>query len=229
MTGRTIDYSITPVSFYKFVCINPEIKSCYVGSTINFTERKAQHKKCCNGENYKQYNQKIYQIIRANGGWSEWRMIEIEKRIVKDKREAERIEQEFIEQLQSDMNCNKSYCGFETKQEYRQGYYQEHKEKFALHNKEYYQEHRDEIALKHKEYLQKHKKEIALYKKEYQQEHREEISLKQKEYRQENKEKISLKKGELLYCECGCVITRDKLNRHKLSQKHKDLMETKQA
>ena len=167
MTGKAVDYSIKPVSFYKFVCNDPEIKSIYVGHTINFIERKAHHKKVCNGENYKGHHLKIYQIIRENKGFENWRMIEIEKRIVKDKREAEQIETEYMKQLQSDMNINKAHCGFETKQEYM---------------KERYQEHRDEVVFK-------------------------------------NKEKIT--------CECGCVIRNADLNRHKKTQKHKDLMETK--
>ena len=167
MSGKAVDYATTPVSFYKFVCIDPEIKSTYVGHTTNFIKRKADHKKVCNGEHYRKHNQKIYQMIRDHLGWDNWRMIEIEKRIVKNKREAERIEQEFIEQLHSDMNIYKAHCGFETKQEYM---------------KERYQEHRDEVVFK-------------------------------------NKEKIT--------CECGCVIRNADLNRHKKTQKHKDLMETK--
>ena len=42
-----IKYQITPIIFYKFVCKNPEIKSCYVGHTTNFNNRKNQHKYCC--------------------------------------------------------------------------------------------------------------------------------------------------------------------------------------
>ena len=182
MSGKAVDYATTPVSFYKFVCIDPEIKSTYVGHTTNFIKRKSKHKQVCNGENYKQHNQKIYQIIRENKGFENWRMIEIEKRIVKDKREAERIETEYMEQLQSDMNMMKAHCGFETKQEY------------------------DKI---------------------YQQEHQEEIALKKKEYRQEHRDEINLKKKEKFTCECGCLIRKIDLNRHKKTQKHKDLMETK--
>lgn len=151
MTGKAINYSITSVSFYKIVSNDFEIKSCYVGHTVQFTERKAQHKRCCNDENNKQYNQKIYQIIRATGGWNEWRMIEIEKRIVKDKREAERIETEFMEELQSDMNCKKAHHGYETKEEYYKVYRQENRNKLLLKKKEHYQENKEKISLKIKE------------------------------------------------------------------------------
>ena len=90
MTGKAIDYSTKEVSFYKIVCNDFDVKDCYVGHTINFTERKAHHKKVCNGENYKQHHYKIYETIRANGGIGNWNMIEIEKRIVSSQREAER-------------------------------------------------------------------------------------------------------------------------------------------
>ena len=212
MTGKAVDYSIKPVSFYKFVCNDPEIKSIYVGHTINFIERKAHHKKVCNGENYKGHHLKIYQIIRENKGFENWRMIEIEKRIVKDKREAEQIETEYMKQLQSDMNINKAHCGFETKQEYMKERYQEHRDEFSLKNKEYRQEHRDEISLK---------------KKEYYQEHQDEINLKAKDYHQEHRDEISLKRKEKITCECGSISRKGDLAQHKKSQKHKSLMETK--
>ena len=157
MTGKAVDYSTTEVSFYRFVCNDPEIKSSYVGHTINFIARKAHHKKCCNGEHYRQHNQKIYQMIRQHLGWSNWRMIEIEKRIVKDKREAERIEQEYMEQLQSDMNMIKSHRVFETEQEYNKKYREEHKEEIAIQRKAYRKEHKEEIAIRDKSYYQRKK------------------------------------------------------------------------
>jgi hypothetical protein len=39
-----INYETTQIIFYKFVCENPEIKSCYVGHTTNFQQRKRSHK-----------------------------------------------------------------------------------------------------------------------------------------------------------------------------------------
>ena len=46
----------------------------YIGSTANFKTRKYQHKESCNNTKSAQYNTKIYQIIRDNGGWDEWIM-----------------------------------------------------------------------------------------------------------------------------------------------------------
>lgn len=128
----TINYKTTPVSFYRFVCNDPEIKSSYVGHTTNFAERKYGHKNICHNSKNKKYNLKIYQIMRDNGGFENWRMIEIESRLVKDKREAERIEQEWIEKMEADMNSHKAFGG-ENVQEAKYIYNKEHKE----HKREY--------------------------------------------------------------------------------------------
>jgi len=64
----------------------------YVGHTTNFTKRKCQHKYICNSEKNRLYNLKLYQMIRVNGGFEMFRMIEIEKYPCADKREAEKRE-----------------------------------------------------------------------------------------------------------------------------------------
>lgn len=140
------NYETTEVSFYRFVCNDPEIKSSYVGHTVNFRERKKAHKTCCNNPNDKRYHLKIYQIIREHGGFDNWRMIEIESRLVKDKREAERIEQEWIEKLEADLNSHKAFGG-ETIEEYRNKYHQDHK----AHKREYDLKYRLENSEKLKE------------------------------------------------------------------------------
>ena len=53
---------------YKLVSNNPDIKDCYVGSSTNFKQRKADHKKNCNSEKSKKYNLNVYKFIRENGG-----------------------------------------------------------------------------------------------------------------------------------------------------------------
>ena len=77
------DYSTREISFYRFVCNDPEIQSSYVGHTVDFNRRKSQHKSCCNNSNDKYHHLQIYQTIREYGGWDNWRMIEIESRLVK--------------------------------------------------------------------------------------------------------------------------------------------------
>ena len=62
----------------------------YVGHTTNFNKRKAHHKSDCKNENGKSFNLKLYQMIRGNGSWDMFKMIEVEKYPCKDKREADK-------------------------------------------------------------------------------------------------------------------------------------------
>jgi len=213
MPRIAINYETTLVSFYRFVCNDPEIKSSYVGSTVNFTERKANHKKCCNNPNDKVYHLKIYETIRDNGGWNNWRMIEIESRLVKDKREAERIEQEWIEKMETDMNSIKAF-GAETREEYKKQYHMDNREKNIEYSKQYYIENTNTF------------KEQS---KQYRLENADKIKEHSKQYRLENADKIKEKTKEKVACECGCEIRRGDLPRHQKSPKHAKLMELKIA
>ena len=104
MSGKEIDYSITPVSFYKIICNDLNVKDFYVGHTTSFRQRKSKHKQSCHNENSKDYKYRVYEFIRNNGGWENFTMLEIEKKIVKDKREAEWIEQIHKETLHATLN-----------------------------------------------------------------------------------------------------------------------------
>ena len=82
-------------SIYKISCRDIEVNEIYIGSTINFTRRKHNHKTVCNNENDKDYNLNVYKYIREYGGWDNWTMIEIEKVNCSDKRELCKIERQF--------------------------------------------------------------------------------------------------------------------------------------
>jgi predicted GIY-YIG superfamily endonuclease len=91
MPKINIDYSKTVI--YKIVCNDENVNYIYVGSTTNFTKRKCDHKNRCNNINGKEYNHKKYVHIRENGGWENFKMIEVEKYPCNDKREAEAREE----------------------------------------------------------------------------------------------------------------------------------------
>lgn len=120
-----INYETTPIIFYKFVCENPEIKSC------------------CNNNKNKKYEIKIYKIIRDNGGWDQWKMIEINRQICKDKVDACKIEQQYIEELQSNMN---TYYALRTRTP--EQYYLDNKEQIIEQNKNYKLENKEKLAEK---------------------------------------------------------------------------------
>ena len=89
---------------YKIEHIDDE-KLVYVGHTTNFKQRKQRHKSSCNNETDKsKHNRKVYQMIRKNGGWDMFRMIEIEKYPCDNKQEAEKREFEIIKKLNARTN-----------------------------------------------------------------------------------------------------------------------------
>ena len=99
MPLKQIDYSKTVI--YKFVCNDLTITDLYVGHTTDFIRRKREHKHRCYNQSYKY---KIYDIIRQNGGWDNWSMIEIIKFPCNDKNEAAAKEREWYEFLQAKLN-----------------------------------------------------------------------------------------------------------------------------
>ena len=99
MPKDDIDYSNTII--YKIFCIDKTIPDVYIGHTTNFTQRKSQHKICCGNLDNKL---KIYNIIRQNGGWNNWIMVEISKYNCKDKTEARIKELYHYEELNSTLN-----------------------------------------------------------------------------------------------------------------------------
>ena len=89
---------------YKIECKNNEITECYIGHTTNPKSRQAEHKYNCNNEKSKGHNLRLYSFIRANGGWDNWDMIEIEKYPCNSKREAETREHYWYFELKSTLN-----------------------------------------------------------------------------------------------------------------------------
>ena len=192
----------TPMDYSK-CCIykiehNDDESLVYVGHTTCFNKRKTAHKSSCKNENEKHYNLKVYQMIRQNGGWEMFKMIEVEKYPCADRREAERRENEVMKELRASMNTNKSFLTqdeiTEYKKEHNTNYYELHKEKLLHQMKEY-----------NKEYNETNKQKIQEYNKEYYELHKE-----------KNKEKVK--------CGCGCEIGKTQLKRHQATKKHLDKM-----
>jgi len=185
-----IDYAITPISFYKFVCDDENVVSTYVGHTANFTRRKSGHKTACTNDGTKAYNLKVYQIMRENGGWNNWKMIEIKSQLCDNKRHADRIEQELIDQYKAELNSNKAFCG-ETKEEYYKEYnkeysvkhYQNNKTKKLENQKQYRLNNKDKITESQKQYRQKNKEKLVEKRKIFYQNNKEKINEKIKQYR----------------------------------------------
>ena len=194
MPKTKINYSKT--IFYRIVCNDVNITDCYVGHTTNFIKRKQLHKSCCNKENNKSYNLKVYQIIRDNGGWVNWSMIMIKEHDCNDINDALRQERLYLEEYKATLNYN---IPSRTKQEYESVYKNKRKEnneinkdKIKNQQKEYYINNINKIN----EYITQNKDKIKNQKKEWYIKNKDKIKNQQKELYIKNKDII--KKSEIV-------------------------------
>ena len=102
MTKEDSDYSNTII--YKITCKSPNITDIYVGHTINFVQRKYTHKQSCCNKNAPIYKCKLYETIRNNGGWINWKMEILNFFNCADHFEARQKEQEYFELLNANLN-----------------------------------------------------------------------------------------------------------------------------
>ena len=180
---------------YKLVSTDINIKEFYIGSTVNFRRRKTQHKHNCNNPNDKNYNTKVYQFIRDNGGWHTWTMILVEKTPCNDKIELRKIEREFMEKLCSSLNSQSAYQSKEELNEYKKEYYKtdrskEQAKKYYESNKEQAKKYYESNKEKRREYQEINKEQIAEKKREYYEKKKDKLKDYQKIYYQKSKKQI---------------------------------------
>jgi hypothetical protein len=163
---------------YKINPKNSNLNYCYIGHTNNFSFRKRQHQLPCIDITHSKSHIKLYKVIRENGGWDEWEMIELEKFNGKTKLEARMREQELIKIHNANLNMLNAYITEDERKATKNAI----TEKYREENKELLKEQT-------KKYKEEHKEVIAEQMKKYRAEHKEEINAKTKEYREKNKEK----------------------------------------
>ena len=204
-----VDYSKTLI--YK---IQHQTKDelLYVGSTTHFGNRKSHHKGNCYNPNGKSYNYKLYQTIRDNGGWDAFNMVIVKEFPCENKRQAEAEEDKCIREMKSSLNMRKAFTTPEEKLEHNREYRVKNKNKI----KEYLEKNKDKIKERSKEHYEQNKDKHRELAKEYYLQNKDKNSEYQKKYKLKNREKIK----EQTKCECGCMIRKYGLPRHKLSKKH---------
>ena len=225
MPKLPMDYS--KCSIYKIEHVDDE-SLVYVGHTTNFVKRKTSHKSSCYNENDRHYNLKVYQMIRENGGWDAFKMIEVEKYPCKDRREAERRENEVMKEFKSNMNMRKSFSTEEENklymEEYNKNYYEIHKEKIQEQKKKYRENNKEKIQEYDKMYKEENKEKIQEQKKNYYEANKSKIQNRMREqkkvYYESNKSKLNAK----VKCECGCEVMNRCLKRHRATKTHLDKM-----
>ena len=97
-----IDYSST--LFYMIFCKDTTIDDLYIGHTTNFVQRKHAHKQCCSNTKTINYNCKLYNVIRDNGGWDNWKMQIIAFHECDDLMSAKKHEQKYFEEYNATLN-----------------------------------------------------------------------------------------------------------------------------
>jgi hypothetical protein len=102
MPKINIDYSNT--IFYKIYCKDISIKDLYIGHTTNFVQRKYSHKQGCINPKSSNYKCKLYNVIRDNMGWDNWKMEIIAFHNCEDLYSAKKQEQYYFEKYNATLN-----------------------------------------------------------------------------------------------------------------------------
>ena len=195
MPRKAIDYQ--KVIIYKLVCDDLSIKDLYVGHTTDFTNRKKSHKACCLNSNTRDYNYKVYKMIRDNGGWDNWSMIAIEKYPCNDDLEARARERYWYEVLNANMNSQCPILNVEEKKQYIKVYYDKNKDKS-------------------KAYYDKNKDKIKEYKNKYYVQNKDVMDKRHKDYYIRNRDNLNEKHK----CLCGGCFTTTHKSAHFKTKKH---------
>jgi len=166
MPRTPIDYSKSVI--YKIQHLEKD-ELVYVGSTTNFVNRKYVHKSKSNSNKYKQ---KVYEMIRENGGWDCFNMIIIKEYSCQTKSELLQEEDYVMRELKTSLNMVRSYLTLEEAYKSKQGDPKKRKER--------YEKNKEELSKKNKEKYQKNKEYILKSVKEYQEKNREQINKKRR-------------------------------------------------
>jgi len=94
---------------YVYKLCRDGINDFYIGSSFNMKERKYSHKNKCNNSKCKAYNFKVYQYIRENGGYENWKYEILVEKEFENKTALEIKEKECIKLLNPSLNIQNPY------------------------------------------------------------------------------------------------------------------------
>jgi hypothetical protein len=191
-----------------------QTENIYIGSTTQpLTKRLSKHK-----ADYKRYNKN-----NNNKYYSSFKIVKYEDVYIElyelypcnSNEELHKREGELIREL----DCVNKYIAGRTKKEYNE----DNKEDIFIKKKQYREDNKEKISIKKKEYRKNNKEKFKQTDKKYYEDNKE----KSKQYYQDNKEKMLIKSkqyyqdnSEKITCECGSIIAKYNLKRHKKSKKH---------
>jgi len=130
------DYSKCVI--YKIECNDKNKKDFYIGSTTNYINRQKKHKKNLLNKNHKEYNYKLYNVIRENGGFDNYNFYEIEQYKATDRHDLMTREKYWIVSLNPSLNK-----GLPTRT--KQQWYDDNKERLSKKSKDKYENNKEAI------------------------------------------------------------------------------------
>jgi len=189
---------------YKIVCLDPNIDDFYIGSTVNLSSRYLSHIRCSLNKKKQNYSNKLYTFIRDSGGHENWDMQVIKKFKCENKRELEKEEQKYIDELKPSLNTGNPYKTKEEKEEQVKQWYQDNREELNKKSRKWHQENR-----------KKHKNN-----KEKMKEIRKDKRIIYNRWYENNKKILNEKRKETIECECGSTFRKNTKARHNRTEKH---------
>ena len=102
MPRKYVDYSRTYI--YHLTCKTKEISDAYISYTTNLTQRKYKHKRETLDNSYRT---KLYDSIRKNGGWTNWKCIILEECSCINENQAKDLANSYIIKLKPNLNDEK--------------------------------------------------------------------------------------------------------------------------
>lgn len=200
----------------------------YIGSTTTtLSTRMAQHRHDL--KKAKEGVVKYLSSIPLLEAYPDCQIILIESYPCHSKEELRARERHHIE-LNRDICVNIALPG-----RTREEWFRDNKEWLASRAKEYYSQHRDEILVDRKQYYEQnkegilergrlyrvaHAEHIAERKKLHYEENKEMILARAGQYRANNNDKIKAHSNERVTCECGALINRSNVAKHRRTAKH---------
>mmetsp|Transcript_2343 Transcript_2343/g.2444 ORF Transcript_2343/g.2444 Transcript_2343/m.2444 type:complete len:251 (+) Transcript_2343:197-949(+) len=172
--------------FYKIVCNDENIKETFVGYTTQPLESMwKSHENKCNNIERKEYHRKLYEVVRANGGLTNWSIVVLEECHFSVETEARRKKREWTEKTPNNVNMRRPITfDEERKEEIRKAhreYYIGNKVAFLEYNKKYHIDNRETILEKQKKYDNDHKYEKREYDKKRYEANKDEMNEKSKQ------------------------------------------------
>lgn len=89
---------------YHLTCKTKDISDAYISYTTNLTQRKYKHKRETLDNTYRT---KLYDCIRKNGGWSNWKCIILEECVCNNENQAKDLANSYIIKMKPNLNDEK--------------------------------------------------------------------------------------------------------------------------